>query len=174
MQQNAIRVVESYLSCHGNRHNTEQCPCLRFVQVLAYDRQHSSPYGKTSLRNKSIQTSSVVYLPVERQDISATERRYPAVVPVSSAINEVKAYLAIHELKEPSGRVSPYRHASAQAFQGGRKATAAKVHPLCFDALQLFYLLLLQPPVDGGVLKAYSPCRFVAFHAFGYQSFVPV
>jgi hypothetical protein len=95
-------------------------------------------------------------------------------VPVPSAIQKVQAYLAVYQLEEPSGSVSAYRHTSAQALQGGRKATARKVHPLGFDGLQLFYLLLLQPPVDGGVLEAYSPCRFVAFHTFGYQGFVSV
>jgi len=56
-------------------------------------------------------------------------------VPVAGTINEVKAYFAINDLKEPSGSVSAYRHASPQSLQGGRKATAAKVHPLCFNAL---------------------------------------
>jgi hypothetical protein len=95
-------------------------------------------------------------------------------VPVTSAINEVKAYLAINQLKEPSGSVSAYRHASPQAFQGGRKATAGKVHSLSFNALQLFFSPFFQPPVDGGVLESYSPCRFMALHAFGYECFVPI
>jgi hypothetical protein len=68
--------------------------------------------------------------------------------------------------------VSAYRHTSPQAFQGGRKATARKVHPLCFDALQLFFSPFFQPPVDGCVLEAYSPCRFVAPHTFGYKGLV--
>jgi hypothetical protein len=95
-------------------------------------------------------------------------------VPVTSTINEVKAYLAIHDLKEPSGSVSAYRHTSPQPFKSGRKATARKVHALGFDGLQLFFSPFFQPAVDGGVLEAYSPCRFVALHAFGYQGFVPV
>jgi hypothetical protein len=95
-------------------------------------------------------------------------------VPVTSAINQVKAYLAINYLEEPSGSVAAYRHASAQAFQGGRKATARQVHPLCFNALQLLFSPFFQPPVDGCVLESYSPCRFVASHTFGYQSFIPL
>jgi hypothetical protein len=95
-------------------------------------------------------------------------------VPVTSAINQVKAYLAVYDLKEPSGRVSAYRHASPQAFKGGRKATARKVHPLGFNALQLFFSPLLDPPIDGGVLEAYSPCRFMAPHAFSYERFIPI
>jgi hypothetical protein len=95
-------------------------------------------------------------------------------VPVPSAINQIKAYLAIYELQEPSGSVSAYRHASPQAFKGGRKATAAKVHPLGFDALQLFFSPFLDPPIDGSVLETYSPCRFVAFHAFSDQGLIPI
>jgi hypothetical protein len=95
-------------------------------------------------------------------------------VPVPSAIQKVQAYLAVYQLKEPLGRMSAYRHTSAQPFKGGRKAATREVHPLGFNGLQLLYLLLLQPPVDGGVLKAYSPCRFVALHTFGYQGFVSV
>jgi hypothetical protein len=95
-------------------------------------------------------------------------------VAVSSAINEVQAYLAINQLEEPSGSVSAYRHASPQAFQGGRKATAGQVHSLGFNALQLFFSPFFQPPVDGGVLEAYSPCRFVAFHTFGYEGLVTI
>jgi hypothetical protein len=95
-------------------------------------------------------------------------------VPVTSAIDEVQAYLAINDLKEPSGSVAAYSHTSPQAFKGGRKATAAKVHPLGFDALQLFFSPLLDPPIDGGVLEAYSPCRFVAPHAFSYERFIPI
>jgi hypothetical protein len=123
-------------------------------------------------RKATFSTSSVVYLPVESQYISGPERCHLAVVPVTSAINDVKAYPAINDLKEPSGSVSAYGHASAQAFKGGRKATARKVHPLCFDGLQLFFSPFFQPPIDGGVLEAYSPCRFVAPHAFGYQGLV--
>jgi hypothetical protein len=70
--------------------------------------------------------------------------------------------------------VAAYRHASPQALQGGRKATARKVHPLCFDALQLLFSPFFQPPVDGGVLESYSPCRFVAPHAFGYEGLVSI
>jgi hypothetical protein len=70
--------------------------------------------------------------------------------------------------------MAAYRHASPQALQGGRKATAAKVHALGFDALQLFFSAFFQPPVDGCVLESYSPCRFVAPHAFGYQCFIPI
>jgi hypothetical protein len=70
--------------------------------------------------------------------------------------------------------MSAYRHASAQAFKSGRKATAAKVHPLGFDALQLFFSPFFEPPVDGGVLESYSPCRFVALHAFGYEGLIPI
>jgi hypothetical protein len=77
-------------------------------------------------------------------------------------------------LEEPSSSVSAYRHASPQAFKSGRKATARKVHPLCFDALQLFFSPFFDPPVYGCVLESYSPCRFVAPHAFGYQGFVPL
>jgi hypothetical protein len=95
-------------------------------------------------------------------------------VPVTSAIDEVQAYLAINQLKEPSGSVSAYRHTSPQAFKSGRKATARKCHPLGFDALQLFRLPFLDPPIDGGVLEAYSPCRFMAPHAFSYECFVTV
>jgi hypothetical protein len=95
-------------------------------------------------------------------------------VAVSSAINEVKAYLAINDLEEPSGSVSAYRHTSPQPFKSGRKATARKCHPLGFDALQLFYSPLLDPPVDGCVLESYSPCRFVAPHAFSYERFIPI
>jgi hypothetical protein len=95
-------------------------------------------------------------------------------VPVTGAINQIQAYLAINDLKEPSGRVSAYRHTSAQSFKGGRKATARKVHALGFDGLQLFYSPFFQPPVDGCVLESYSPCRFVAPHTFGYKCFVPV
>jgi hypothetical protein len=95
-------------------------------------------------------------------------------VPVTSAIDEVKAYLAINDLEEPSGSVSAYRHASPQALQGGRKATAGKVHPLGFNALQLFFSPFFQPSVDGGVLESYSSCRFVAFHTFGYEGLIPI
>jgi hypothetical protein len=95
-------------------------------------------------------------------------------VPVTSAINEVKAYLAINQLKEPSGSVAAYRHTSPQAFQGGRKATAAKVHPLGFNTLYLFFSPFFQPPVDGGVLESYSPCRFMAFHTFSYKGLIPI
>jgi hypothetical protein len=70
--------------------------------------------------------------------------------------------------------VSAYRHTSAQAFKGGRKAAARKVHALGFDAAQLFFSPFFQPPVDGGVLEAYSPCRFVAFHTFGYEGLVSI
>jgi hypothetical protein len=93
-------------------------------------------------------------------------------VPVPRAIDEVQAYLVINYLEEPSGSVAAYRHASPQAFKCGRKATARKVHPLGFDALQLFFSPFLQPPVDGCVLVSYSPCRFVASHTFGYQGLV--
>jgi hypothetical protein len=95
-------------------------------------------------------------------------------VPVTSAINQVQAYLAINDLKKPRGSVSAYRHTSPQAFKSGRKATAAKVHPLGFDGLQLFFSPFFQPPVDGCVLESYSPCRFVASHAFSYQRFIPI
>jgi hypothetical protein len=95
-------------------------------------------------------------------------------VPVPSAINEIQAYLAINQLKEPSGSVSAYRHASPQAFKSGRKATAGKVHPMGFDALQLFFSPFFQPPIDGGVLESYSPCRFMAFHAFSDQGLIPI
>jgi hypothetical protein len=95
-------------------------------------------------------------------------------VPIPSAIQKVKAYLAINDLQEPSSSVSAYRHASPQAFQSGRKATARKVHALGFYAPQLFFSPFFQPPVDGSVLVAYSPCRFMALHAFSYQGFVSV
>jgi hypothetical protein len=95
-------------------------------------------------------------------------------VPVPSTINEIQAYLAINDLKEPSGSVSAYRHASPQAFKGGRKATAGKVHPMGFNALQLFFSPFFQPPIDGCVLESYSPCRFVAFHTFGYEGLVSI
>jgi hypothetical protein len=93
-------------------------------------------------------------------------------VSVTSAIDEVKAYLAINYLEKPRGSVAAYRHASPQAFQGGRKATARKVHALGFDGLDLLNLLFLQPPVDGGVLESYSPCRFMASHTFSYKGLV--
>jgi hypothetical protein len=70
--------------------------------------------------------------------------------------------------------VSAYRHTSPQAFQSGRKATARQVHPLGFDALQLFFSPFFQPAVDGSVLESYSPCRFVASHTFSYKCFVPL
>jgi hypothetical protein len=70
--------------------------------------------------------------------------------------------------------VAAYRHASAQAFKSGRKATARKVHPLCFDGLQLFFSPFFQPPVDGCVLESYSPCRFVASHTFSYKGLVSI
>jgi hypothetical protein len=95
-------------------------------------------------------------------------------VAVSSAIDEIQAYLAINDLKEPSGSVSAYRHTSPQAFKGGRKATAAKVHPLGFNGLELLFSPFFQPPVDRCVLETYSPCRFVAPHAFSYECFVPL
>jgi hypothetical protein len=95
-------------------------------------------------------------------------------VPVSSAINQIKAYLAVYQLQEPSGSVSAYRHASPQTFKSGRKATTGKVHPLRFDGLKLFLSPFFQPPVDGGVLESYSPCCFVAFHAFSDQGLIPI
>jgi hypothetical protein len=76
-------------------------------------------------------------------------------------------------LKKPSGSVSAYRHTSPQAFKSGRKATAAKVHPLSFDGLQLFFSPFFNPAVDSRVLESYSSCRFVASHTFSYQCFVP-
>jgi hypothetical protein len=93
-------------------------------------------------------------------------------VPVTSAIDEVKAYLAFNDLKKPLGSVAAYGHTSAQAFKGGRKATARKVHPLGFYALQLLFSPFFQPPVDGGVLEAYSPCCFMASHTFSYKGLV--